>query len=186
MGRRDGTAGCGLLETVVAAGLLVVVVAGVAQLTALSVEATRTSRRDTLALQLAAQKMEQLRSLPWGYDRSGRHRLSDLSTDLTRDPPGRRGVGLQTSPRHSLDRNVSGYVDYLDLHGRWLGTGATPAPRTAFVRRWSIQSDRMAPGDLLVLDVIVLPAEVARRQEWTSHGPQVPGVVRLSTMRVRG
>lgn len=169
---------------VVAAGLLVVVLAGVAQLTAMAVAATRTSAVDTVALLLASQKLEQLRSLPWRFDPGGR-RVTDRATDLTRDPPGSRGTGLTPSPRDSLTRSTPGYVDYLDEQGRWIGTGTAPVVGTAFVRRWSIQPGRIGGQDTIILDVIVTPLGPATTRVPASRSPDLPGAVGLTTLRVR-
>ncbi len=102
--RRPGApaaAGFGLLEALVACGLIVVLAAGVAQLTLASVAAVRASGDETLALLLAVQKVEQLRSLAWGRE---------LVSDAAADPSGagRRGPSPGASPADSLDRNVPG------------------------------------------------------------------------------
>lgn len=183
MPSRSSALGFGLLETVVAAGLLILMVVGVAQLTAMSTAATRASGHDTTALLLATQKMEQIRSLRWRFDRAGR-RESDEVTDLTVDPPTHRGVGLRPSPGRSLERSVSGYVDYLDTHGRWLGNGTAVPDGTAFVRRWSVRP-WSAGRDLLTLDVVVVPVRLADRTGWTTGSVPPPGVTWLTTMRVR-
>ena len=46
---------------------------------------------------------------------------------------------LTPSPAGALDRNTSGYVDYLDAYGRSLGGGESPPAGTVYVRRWSIE-----------------------------------------------
>lgn len=184
-GRCDSR-GFGLLEVLVSAALVIVVAAGLAQLIAVAVDATRTSARDSVALLLAVQKMEQLRSLPWREDTFRRRRVSDLTTDMTSDPPGPSGgVGLSTSSRQSLGQSVVGYVDYLDSRGRWVGTGSRPTPGASFVRRWSVRQSRLAPADLLVLEVAVVPARLAAETDWTRLPTSPPGVVWLSTFRVR-
>jgi prepilin-type N-terminal cleavage/methylation domain-containing protein len=177
--------GFSLVEVLVCTSLIAVVAIGLAQLTAVAVDATRAAGRDNTALLLAVQKMEQLRSLPWRYDPSGRYRVSDRITDLTRDPPGTGGTGLTPSPTTSLDRNIAGYVDHLDRRGAWVGAGTTPPPGTSFVRRWSVGSHRLAPADLLRLDVVVLPVRLTAHTGWTTGGAIPPGVVWLSTLRGR-
>ena len=158
-------AGFGLLEALVACGLIVVLAAGVARLTLASVAAVRASRDETLALLLAVQKIEQLRSLAWG-----------------RTPA---GGGPGASPADSLDRNVPGYVDYLSGRGARVGGGVRPPAGTAFVRRWSVQPDPAMPGDLLVLDVVVLPLHAAARAGAGGPAPNQPGVVWLSALKGR-
>ena len=179
--RRPGAsaaAGFGLLEALVACGLIVVLAAGVAQLTLASVAAVRASGDETLALLLAVQKVEQLRSLAWGRE---------LVSDAAADPSGagRRSPSPGASPADSLDRNVPGYVDYLSGRGTRVGGGARPPAGTAFVRRWSAQPDPRMPGDLLVLDVVVVPLRVAERAGAARLSPNLPGVVWLSALKGR-
>ena len=179
-------AGFGLLEVLIATGLIIGLAAGTAQLTVMSMKAVGDAGNLTLGLLLAAQKMEQLRSLEWRYDASGRIPVSDLITDLSRDPPAPGGPGLRPSPPDSLDRTVTGYVDYLDRHGAWVGTGARPPAGTAFVRRWSIQAGQPPFDDLLVLDVVVLSLRLAERAGNARLAANTPGLVWLSTLRRRG
>ena len=172
--RRPGVpapAGFGLLEALIACGLIVVLAAGVAQLTLASVAAVRASGDETLALLLAVQKIEQLRSPAWD-----RRPESAGATDPT---------GTAASPAGSLDASVPGYVDYLSRRGTRVGGGARPPSGTAFVRRWSVQPDPRLPDDLLVLDVVVLPLRVAERAGAAALSPNVPGVVRLSALKGR-
>ena len=181
----SGVAGFGLLEAIIACGLIVVLAAGVAQLTLASVAAVRQAGERTTALLLAVQKMEQMRSLAWSRDLTGSGPVSDLTTDLTVDPPGAGGAGLRAAPADSLDRDVPGYVDYLDGRGVWVGAGARPPSGAAFVRRWSVRAAPGASGDLLALDVVVLPLRVAVRARSTPLAPNVPGVVWLSALKGR-
>ena len=171
-------AGFGLLEALVACGLIVVLAAGVAQLTLASVAAVRASGDETLALLLAVQKIEQLRSPAWD-----RRPESAGATDPTGVDRG--GPGAGASAGGSLARNVSGYVDYLSARGASVGGGERPPSGTAFVRRWSVQPDPRLPDDLLVLDVVVLPLRVAERAGAAALSPNVPGVVRLSALKGR-
>ena len=79
----------------------------------IAVRANRSRAGQTMTALVAAQKMEQLRSLSWTFDSSGGVR-SDMSTDVSRDPAVSGGIGLGTTPAGSLDRSVDGCVDYLD------------------------------------------------------------------------
>jgi hypothetical protein len=157
--RRGGAAGFALLEVMMAACLLIAVAAGVSQLSATAVRASHTARARTMAALLAAQKMEQLRSLKWSRTRIGTPAVSvpvsDLSTDLSSDPPTGGGRGLLPSPAGTLDANVPLYVDYLDAAGTWAGRGATPPGSAVYVRRWAVQPLERDPDDILVLQVIV-------------------------------
>ena len=120
-------AGFTLVEVLVAAALLIVAASGIAQLLALGLNATDMGRATTTTSTIAGQKMEQLRSLAWAYDEGGAPR-SDTYTDLSREPPASGGRGLDPSPSGTLDRNVAGYVEYLDARGRGGGGGPPPPP----------------------------------------------------------
>ena len=65
------------------------------------------------------------------------------------------GVGLQASPDFSLFTSSTGYVDYLDAFGAWVGTGTTPPPNAIYVRRWSIDPLPTNPNNTLVFQVLV-------------------------------
>lgn len=140
--------GFGLAEVVVCAGLLVAVAAGVAQLVAMAVRANDAARVRTVATILAAQRMEQLRGLPWGAG-------SDRTTDLSTDPPTAAGRGLLPSPAGTLEADVAPYVDYLTAEGDWAGNGAAPPAAAVYTRRWSVQPLDADPGHTLVLTVLV-------------------------------
>ena len=178
-------AGFGLLEVLIAAGLIIGLAAGTAQLTVTSMEAIDDAGDLSLGLLLAAQKLEQLRSLEWRYDGSGQIPVSDLITDVSRDPPAPGGAGLRASPPDSLDRGVAGYVDYLDRYGAWVGTGSRPPTGTAFVRRWSVQAGQPPFEDLLALDVVVLPLRLAESTGNAALAANVPGLVWLGTLKRR-
>ena len=184
--RRRGSrapAGFGLLEALVACGLITVLAAGVAQLTVASVAAVRASGDETLALLLAVQKVEELRSLAWGREPAGLGPASAAAAGSS--GVGRRGSSSAISPGGSLDSSAPGYVDYLSGRGTRVGGGARPPSGTAFVRRWSVQPDSRLPGDLLVLDVVVLPLRAAERAGGATLSPSLPGVVWLSALKGR-
>lgn len=179
------SAGFSLMEVLIASGLIVSLAAGVARLTAASIEAVRASGDQTTALLLAVWKMEQLRSLTWDRDPADASPRSDLVTDLSRDPPGPGGVGLRASPADSLDRSAPGYADYLNAAGVWVGAGATAPPGASFVRRWSVRPSPLAPDDLLALDVMVAPLPVIERAGASPVAPNTPGVVWLGSLMGR-
>lgn len=144
-----------LLEVLVAMTLLVFAVAALASVSAIATRANATAKASTLASLLAAQKLEQLLALTWGYDALGRP-LSDTTTDLTVFPPAvGSGVGLSASPLEALAQNTVGYCDFLDASGASLGGGTTPPALAAFVRRWSIVPLPSNPANTLVLQVLV-------------------------------
>jgi len=154
-----------LVEVLVAALLITTLLINVAALGAVAVRTATTARRQTSASLLAIQKMEQLLGLTWAWaGPAPAVPLSDLTTDLSRDPASNGGSGLSPSSPGALDRNLPGYVDYLDEAGVWVGTGPEPPPRSVFVRRWSIDPIASDPDNMLVLQVFVTTVEASRRQ----------------------
>jgi hypothetical protein len=139
-------------------GLLTTVSIGVAHVFATTARANYVSRGQTSTTALAEQKLEQLRSLTWGFDADGTGLpVSDTSTNLAVDPPSTGGAGLNPSPSNALEQNTAGYVDYLDAHGTYVGTGTTAPSGSVFIRRWSIQPLANNPNNTLVLQVFVTP-----------------------------
>lgn len=176
-------AGYALVETLVAAGIVVGLAAGVAQVAVLTGAAVRTGGAQGRALFLAVQKMEQLQSLAWTFD-AALQPVSDESTSLALDPPAPGGRGLQASGPLA-GPPAAGYVDYLDRDGRWLGTGAQPPPGTGFVRRWSVTPLAPPAGDPLLLQVAVVATGVRGPDAALDPRPNDPGVTWLATVRVR-
>lgn len=155
---RSSDAGFSLIEVMISIGLLSVVALSIAQLFIASVNANLAAKSQTSGAVLAAQKMEQLRSLTWGFDATSSALglpVSDTTTNLATDPPSAGGSGLNPSPGGTLDSNTSGYVDYLDPNGKWLGTGGTPATGTYYIRRWSVEPLPTNPNNTLILQVVV-------------------------------
>ena len=152
---RDAEAGFSLIETIVASAILAVALTSVAELFAISIKANAAARNGGMTMILAVQKMEQLRSLTWGYDGSGLP-ISDLTTDTSVSPERPTGgKGLSPSPADALRQSTDGYVDYVDSNGNLLGGGMVPPEGTAYLRRWSIEPLPTDPGNTLVLQVLV-------------------------------
>jgi hypothetical protein len=126
----------------------------------------------------ASQKIEQLRALPWYADDSGAP-VSDVTADLSIDPPSSSGSGLQVSPEGALAANTAGFVDYLTRSGAWCGTGPRPPGCAVFVRRWSIEAFAADPADTVVISVLVFAVTDAGSPEAVRRG------VRLTTIRTR-
>ena len=166
-------------------------------------EIERSLREQTQSLEneatafLAAQKMEQLRSLSWTFDEDGGLR-SDTSTDLSRDPPTVGGFGLDPTPSGSLDRSLDGCVDYLDAAGHWVGTGTTPPAGSVYVRRWAVLPGPIDPAHTRALVVIAAALEeesrlagrtttssTASSSRCTSSRPRLPQDAVLVTLKVR-
>jgi prepilin-type N-terminal cleavage/methylation domain-containing protein len=158
--------GFSLIEVLVSVALLSVVSLGVAQLFAVATKANATSKGQTSTALLAVQKMEQLKALTWGFDQSAAALglpVSDTSTDLSTAVPTGGGSGLNPSPADSLVVDRTGYVDYLDEHGAWVGNTPSAAAGARYVRRWSITPLPTNPNNTLVFQVRVMTAEHAQR-----------------------
>ena len=147
-----------LIEVVIAIGLLTMVSLGVAQLFAASTRANLSARSGTSTTTMAEQKMEQIRSLTWGFDLAGQGLpVSDTTTNLASYPMTSNGTGLNPSPTNSLEQNVTGFFDYVDAAGVWVGTGATAPGNAAYLRRWAITPLPTNPNNTLVIQVLVTP-----------------------------
>lgn len=170
---RSSEHGFSLIEVLVSIGLLTVVSLSVGQLFAVATTANLNARGQTSTAILAAQKMEQLRGLTWGFDVATGLGLplSDTATDLSTDPASATGGrGLNPSPAGTLDSNTPGYVDYLDARGNWVGTGAAPPPGTIYIRRWAVEPLPTNPNNTLVLQVLV--TTLRREIRHTGSGPR--------------
>jgi len=178
------------MEVIVSMGLLTTVSLGVAQLFAVSTNANRTARNQTSTIAMAEQKMEQIRSLTWGFDLQGLGLpLTDTTTNLSNYPHTADGNGLDPSPSDSLLTNRPGYVDYLDYAGAWIGTGETPPEGTVFIRRWAIRPLPTNPNNTLVIQVLVSPAsnENHRADGGNANGlrSRMPGDSLLTSVKTR-
>ncbi len=143
------------METLVAIAILTTALITLAQLFTIAITTNRSARVTTFSAVLAQQKMEQLRSLAWGYDLLGLP-VSDTATNTAVFPEqSNGGTGLSPSPAGTLDANVAGYVDYLDEYGRSLGGGSSVAPGTVYIRRWSIDPLPTNPNNTLIIQVSV-------------------------------
>ena len=148
-----------LIETLIATGLIVTAVAGLAQLFALSVRFTRDSGQFGVALVAAQDKLESLRALRFTYG-SGGQPLTDAN--------------LQASPSDALTTDVPGYADWLDERGAAIGPGEGPA----YVRRWRISEIADDDPAAIAIDVCVFRLPGANTQP--AHADAC-----LATARVR-
>jgi type II secretory pathway pseudopilin PulG len=154
----NSSRGFSLVEVVISIGLLMSVSLGVAQLFAISTQANRVARAQTSTTAMAEQKMEQIRSLTWGFDVDGQGLpVTDTTTNLAKYPHGSDGPGLNPSPASTLDENTEFYVDYLDSTGAWVGTGTNAPAAAGFVRRWRIMPLPTNPNNTIVIQVLVSP-----------------------------
>jgi type II secretory pathway pseudopilin PulG len=136
MTREHSSSGFTLIETLIAAGLIVTAVAGLAQLLALSARFTRDAGQFGVALVGAQDKLETLRSLPFAYGAGG-----SPITDTR----------LDASPPDSLGVDVARYVDWLDQHGTALGD----ANGAAYVRRWRVTTISADEPEAIAIEVCV-------------------------------
>ena len=180
--------GFSLIEVVISMGLLTTVSLGVAQLFAVSTKANRTARNQTSAVALAEQKIEQIRSLSWGFDLNGLGLpVTDTTTNLAVYPHTNSGSGLNPSPSDSLLVNRDGFVDYLDTNGVWVGTGGTPPGNAAYIRRWAIVPLPTNPHNTLVIQVLVTAVsdETLRVDTGQTTRPRMPGDAVLISVKTR-
>jgi type II secretory pathway pseudopilin PulG len=186
--KSNSSSGFSLIEVVISMGLLTLVSLGVAQLFAISTNANRVARSSTSTIALAEQKMEQLRSLSWGFDLQGLGLpVSDTTTNLAVYPHRADGRGLNPSPSDSLEENRDGYHDFLDRSGNWLGTGSPMPTDTAYVRRWAIRPLPTNPNNTLVFQVLV--TTVANESSYVRNGTEtrkrMAGDALLTSVRTR-
>ena len=184
----NSSKGFSLVEVIISMGLLTTMSLGVAQLFAASTTANRVARNSTSTIALAEQKMEQLRSLSWGFDLQGQGLpVSDTTTNLAVYPHRADGSGLNPSPSGTLNENTAGYVDFLDAQGNWVGTGTTAPEGSAFVRRWAIVPLPTNPNNTLVFQVLVSPMsnESARVTTPSRNRMRMPGDAVLFSVKTR-
>ena len=156
--RFSTSAGFTLVEVIVSMGLLTVVSLGIAQLFAASTRANLFARTRSSTTAMAEQKIEQIRSLTWGFDTAGQGLpVSDTSTNLTVYPFTADGGGLNPSPTDALEQNRPGFFDFVDGAGNWVGTGDNIPGTAAYVRRWSITPLPTNPNNTLIIQVLVTP-----------------------------
>lgn len=183
--RSFSESGFSLIETLVATAILATVSLGVAQMFIIATDNTRGGKLETTATTLAEQKMEQIRGLTWGFDAEGLGLPeTDVTTNLAVNPPNQSGAGLDPSPDGVIEANTDGYVDFLDQNGAYLGTGGTPPPNTAYIRRWSIEPLPTNPNNTLVFQVFVTtPAREERRG--AEKRSKLPGDAWLVSVKTR-
>jgi type II secretory pathway pseudopilin PulG len=133
-----------LLETLVATGILVTALAGVAQLFVLGSHLTRQAGESGLALVAAQDKLESLRGHAFTYDPSG--------TEVT-------DAALAPSPASSLAEDLDPYVDWLDADGEVIDS----PDEAVLSRRWRITSLGLTTPDAIAIEVCVFPLGAAAR-----------------------
>lgn len=179
-----GEGGFSVIEVLVATTIITVAVASLAQLSAIAARANAGAKATTFASLVAAQKMEQLRGLAWGFDAAGQP-VSDTTTDVAAMPEKPGGRGLQASPPGTLGANVSGYCDFLDATGASLGGGTAPPAGTAYIRRWSIEPLPTNPNNTLVMQVLVARSRNRGAADTTAGTARLPDEARLVSVKTR-
>jgi hypothetical protein len=182
-GRIAASRGVMLAEVLIATAVLVAAGAAALQLTTTSMRGLWLAGVESAAVIAADQKLQQLRGLLWTIDAAGAPQ-SDLSSRLSIDPPDAGGTGLTPSPAGSLESNVDGFVDYLSEELSPLGSGLSPPPGAAYVRRWSIAPLAADPDHTLILRVLVIrvgPGAMSPR----IPGQRGPGEAMLTTTLTR-
>ena len=165
-------------------GILATALIAMAQLFTLATTQNLSARSTTSATILARQKVEQLRSLTWGFDADVLP-VSDFSSDTSANPPvPNGGTGLSASATNTLEQNTVGYVDYIGREGQSLGTAATPPPGTVYVRRWSIEPLPTNPNNTLILQVLVYRVN-ARAGTGDDVWLRRPDEARITTIKTR-
>jgi type II secretory pathway pseudopilin PulG len=139
---RASDRGFTLVEVLIAMSVLMAAVGTLLEVASASAHASRVAYQLSLASVLAGSRLEALERLPWS--------------------------GLDLSPPGTLDRDVAGYVDYLDGAGQVVPSGGEAQGDTPYVRRWAITrpagSGWTDLDDVRVIQVIVLvDARAVRR-----------------------
>ena len=177
------SAGFSLIETIVATALIATAVVSLAQLFGVAARSNIGSRNTTYAAVLAAQKLEELRALTWGFDVQGQP-VSDFDADTAAVPESLSGgTGLTAAPADALRENTAGWVDHVDRYGRKLGGGKAPPRNAAYTRRWAVQPLPENPNTL-ILQVLVTRL---RNRGPAEDGPvrRLPEEARLITAKTR-
>ena len=119
--------GFSLIEVLVAIGIFTVALVALAQLSVIATRANLRAGRTSFATVIAQQKIEELLS-------------EDLAANL--------------SPAGALTTSLDGWFDFVDRHGRSVGTGARPPSGSDYLRRWSVEP--LTGADTLRVQVAVI------------------------------
>jgi hypothetical protein len=147
--------GHSLVEALVGAAVLAASILTLSQLLVAGARDTASARDVTIAGVLAAQKLEELASVAWGFDEIG---------VPTGSPP------------------LAG-LEYLDRWGRVVGSSRSVANGTAYVRRWRVDPVDSHPGLMLVFHVRVAPASRGTPED--ERRPGEASLIGAKTRKVR-
>ena len=152
--RRD-TRGFTLIEVAIAVAVLVIVLAGVAGVWAMAAASTRAAREQTLAMQLARDKLEQLAALTWAVRSVGG--VDVLASDVTTNVSRRAGddgwfgyAGITAGFAGRVARDVCGLSRCARAMARYRTIAACRrplrAPLVAGAHRRRLVGDAAVPG----------------------------------------
>ena len=178
-----GETGSTLVEVIVSMLITVTALVSMAQLFAVSTGSNLAARNNTFSTVLAEQKLEQIRSLTWGFDPQGLP-LSDFTTDTSVSPEAPGGTGLQPSPGSALQQNTVGYVDHVTAKGDIVGNGTQPPATAVYTRRWSIEPLPTNPNNTLIIQVLVTPNRVRGQADQGNVG-RLLDEARVITVKTR-
>jgi hypothetical protein len=169
---------------IVATALLATALVSLAALFGIATKSNLGSKQTTYAGVLGEQKMEELRSLAYGFDAQGLP-VTDGTTDTAVSPETQiGGTGMTPSPPTALQENTPGYVDYVDQYGNKLGGGATPPTDAVYTRRWSIEPLPTNPNNTVIIQVLVTPNRHRGSADNGNVG-RLPDEARFVTVKTR-
>lgn len=151
-----GARGCSLIEVLVAIGIFTVALVALAQLTVIAARANLQAGRTSFATVIAQQKVEELLS-------------GDLAPNL--------------SPAGALTTSLDGWFDFVDRHGRSIGSGARPPSGSGYLRRWSIEP--VTGTDTLLVQVAVIDIRQAMTADAAAMASRRPDQVWLVAAKGR-
>jgi len=151
--------GTTLVEALVAAGLLITIVSGIAYLIVQAHRFAVRAEQTTVAVVAASTRLERLRAVPWEYDLAG----------MEREAP-----ALAMSPPDALDRDAAGFHETLDASGD--AVADVPERTPAYVQRWAIAPAREGGERARAIEVCVF--------EWPA-AESAPPLTCLASVRTR-
>ena len=138
--RLQSERGTTLIETAIASGILLVVMAGLLGMAALATTYTENhGHLEARTTEYAQDKMEQLLAIAY---------TDQVSNTVTFPATPTGGTGLAVGGSLDTAAPVNGYVDWLKQDGSLLGGGATPPADWFYERVWQITS--LAAGMKLI------------------------------------
>src|SRR5438094_1105563 len=181
--------GFSLVETIIASSVLRAGVITLAQLFVMSTRTNVAAKSTSIAAVLAQQKMEQLRSLEWGFDALGLPNTDTTTNTAVVPMAANGGTGLSPSPTgagNPLKANVAGWVDYVDRYGNSLGGGTTTPPAgTSYIRRWSVEPLPTNPNNTIVLQVLVTRWHDRGTADTATGTGRLPDEARIISVKTR-